>query len=430
MPDFPLSRRGLFLSQQVLRDDLELFQHASENAYDPFERQSGAIALCIAENIPAWKSVREQLVQISRESLPPLWVGQYSSTQGSEVLRESLAVFAERHILSSVSENIGLNPANFMVAAGATAIIELFSQLLGDAGDYVGIPAPAYPVYTADIGLKAGLKRLDIHSHQEAELPGLQPLRIEDLDAAYQDLGVEAKRWKMLILTQPDNPTGLIYSASQLESFADWCEQRQIHLCVNEIYALSQFPSIQGAPFYSALRLIEARRSPYLHWWYSLSKDFGISGLRCGVAYSRNESVTAAFRQIAAPHTLSNHTQWLLSSLLSNEDWVGAFAKTNQRELEESYKALSRFCEDYQIPFSPARGSLFLWGRFNLDRLGLDDQTFWRKLYEDCGILITAPGGFGMKEKGWFRVVFSAVDPATLQVALQRMRQWYDGFSA
>jgi hypothetical protein len=47
--------------------------------------------------------------------------------------------------------------------------------------------------------------------------------------------------------------------------------------------------------------------SPYLHWWYSFSKDFGISGLRVGLLYSHNTALLEAWGNSGAPSITSNY---------------------------------------------------------------------------------------------------------------------------
>lgn len=91
---------------------------------------------------------------------------------------------------------------------------------------------------------------------------------------------------KALLLTNPHNPFGQCYPKHVLEGCARFCQDHDIHLISDEVYALSTFDSPDfedPVPFMSALSLdlptlgIDPSR---VHVIWSISKDFGSSGLR------------------------------------------------------------------------------------------------------------------------------------------------------
>jgi len=106
-------------------------------------------------------------------------------------------------------------------------------------------------------------------------------------------------------------------------------------LIVNEIYGLSiintKHPAIKNEyqkhrKFVSFAPMMQAKQSPYLHLWYALSKDLGISGFRVGILYTLNETLIKGYDNFNVPHLISNHTQWLLSEILvANEGCFGLF---------------------------------------------------------------------------------------------------------
>ena len=431
MSSSSLSSRGSALIGKPLRADFDKFALAEENPYDAVENPLGAISLCIAENVLSWPEIGAKLQEIAQRPIPQ-WVSKYTSILGAPPFREALARFAERHITTIGGKRVQyLSNEHFAVSSGATAIVELTALLLCDDGDVAAFPAPCYPVYTQDVGNKAKVGRYDILPAAAWEnTPGQHPLSVQDLDRSSAEISAQGNRLKLLVLTQPDNPTGVIYSQPQLEQIADWCIKNEVHLCVNELYVLSQIdyndPQLasdygaQPVKFYSFLHEVERRKSPFLHWWYSFSKDFGISGLRTGVMYTRNEELLEALGNYGAPSLVSNHTQWLLSEILADGEWVSAFAKTNQQRLTKSYVKVIDALRKQHILYFPARGSLFVWAKLN-GKQSTSDIEFWSKLFDDQQVLLTAPGGFGHTENGWLRIVYSCVDAAQLEVALQRL---------
>jgi len=329
----------------------------------------------------------------------------------------SAAGFLERAVAG-----VPLDPERLHCAAGAAAVIELTAFLLGDPGDVVVIPGPAYMAYTPDVGNIPGLERYDLHpAATEDNQPGTEyTLSIGDLDRALEDLG---DRFRVLLLTQPNNPTGQVFTPDQLAQLADWCLAHRIHLVVNEIYALSlidqghpdlatDYPSTSS--FESFLPLLEARRSPYLHWWY---------------AYSHNEDLLKAWANYGAGHMTSNHTQWMLAEIFADHTWTSDYVATNQRRLTESYATVVRTLRTHDVAYAPAAGSLFVW--LNLSHLLTADTEdaeleLWQAIYDETGILLTSPLGMGGPDRGWVRLVYSCVSQEELAVAMQRLDRWLE----
>ena len=418
-----LSTRGQKKANEPLRPDFALFERAMEHPYSP-EDTDGAITLCIAENLLQWPVLRDKLQTIARERDWPDWIAAYTQLSGAPEFREAVAGFVGRHIAGQP-----LNADCFCGSAGATAVVEVTAMVVGDSGDYAVFPAPAYQAYAPDVENKAGLLRYDIREYGADFGPDFHPLSLAELDLARRELG---NKFRLLVLTQPDNPTGAVYSGEQLRSIADWCTDHGIHLVVNEIYALSQFSrekdDIRNTSAYTSfLPLLEERDSPYLHWWYSFSKDFGISGFRVGLLYSRNKDLRKAYINYNAPHQISNLTQWILAELLADDAWVTEFQRENQRLLTEAYTTVTATLEELDIAYTPARGSLFVWGDFSgylTERTPAASEKLWNELFEHTGVLLTAPGGLGQPDAGWYRIVYSGVSPAALGEAMQRMKRF------
>lgn len=93
---------------------------------------------------------------------------------------------------------------------------------------------------------------------------------------------------RALVLTNPHNPFGQCYPLDVLETCAQFCQDRDIHLISDEVYALSCFDNNneinpKRPPFVSALHLDLCRLGvdrARVHVVWSTSKDFGSSGFR------------------------------------------------------------------------------------------------------------------------------------------------------
>jgi aspartate/methionine/tyrosine aminotransferase len=428
MNPITLSKRGEKASETVMRVDLNLYFEAIENIYHEHDNPNGGFPLNVAENKLSWAMLKAKLESISRTQPIPDWVAGYTSTLGLPPFRKALA-----HFLSKFLTKCPIDPDKMGISPGATGVIEVTAFILGDAGDVAVFPAPCYPVYKNDIGSISGLERYDLITHHElADLQNGLLLDIPHLEKALAALQKAGKCFKMLVLTHPDNPTGGIYETTQLEKIANWCISKEIHLVVNEIYGLSlintHHPEIANdyakrIDFQSFAQLMEIKKSPYLHYWYALSKDFGISGFRVGLVYSHNETFIKAYQNINLGHTISNHTQWLLQMLMEDDDFMDDYIRHNQRALTESYVVVVRYLKNLKLPYVPSYGSLFVWldlSEFLEANTPEAEVAFWTAFYRGTGILLTPGAGFGHTKQGQFRMVFPYISKSDLKVAMER----------
>jgi aspartate/methionine/tyrosine aminotransferase len=432
MPTSSLSSRGALAADTPLRVDYDAFLEASENPYHPIDNPEGALALNIAENRLSWPELRARIETITRTQEIPEWVPSYTSTLGAPEFREAAAGFLEAHLTGCP-----IDPDHLGVSAGATSVIEMTGLVLAEAGDVAVIPAPCYPVYSRDLGNVADVERYDLVTHQEiSEIAGGPVLTVGHLERALRDLEAAGRRFRMLILTTPDNPTGGIHAYDRLVEIADWCVAHQIHLVVNEIYGLSLIDTDHAAirddypervAFRSFANHMADQQSDYLHLWWAVSKDLGISGFRVGLVHSRSEAFLRAYENLNLTHGVSNHTQWVLQQLFEDEAFMRGYVARNQARLTEAYALVVRRLKRMAIPYVPSRGSLFVW--VDLSELMDGDSSeaeiqLWNELFRSTGVLVTPGEGFGHTKHGLFRVVYPCVSVGELEVALDRLERF------
>ena len=431
----PLSGRGLEASNTVLRVDMDLYFEAADNLYHKRDNPDGAFPLNVAENRLSWPLLKRQIEKIAQENPIADWVANYTSSVGALSTREAMASF-----LSKFLTHCPIDPEHICLSPGAASVIELTCWIIGEAGDVAVIPAPCYSVYKQDIGNRPGLERYNLLTHRElSELKNGPLLTVEHLGQARTDIEKQGKRFRMLIITNPDNPTGGIYSREQLSSFADWCLANNIHMAVNEIYGLSQLDTkhpllrsdYQGdTKFYSFANVIQEKKSDYLHLWYALSKDFGVSGFRVGLVYSLNQTFRTAYNNLNPPSMVSNYTQWTFEKVLGDHAFVEGYIKANQSALTENYALAVSRLRKLGVPYAPARGSLFVWldlSEFLKDDTQEAESTLWMDLYKQSGVLLTPGNGFGHSKRGQFRLVYSYVMKEDLGVAMDRLTKYVEG---
>ena len=426
-----LSDRGQQLASNPARVDFEVFMDAMQNLYSKEENPNGAFPLNVAENKLMSDVIRNKLNSIMWLNEIPEWVMAYTHPNGHPEVRQQVAQFMETHLCKCpIDEN------SIAFSAGASAIIEACSFVLSNPGDVVVIPAPSYPMYTNDLGVKSGMERFDLQTHFEITEINSALITEKLLDQTKSDLDAQGKCFKLLLISSPDNPTGISYPMSHLEIVAQWCSKNKIHLVVNEIYGLStidtKHPAVKddydhNLEFGSFAQIMKKHQSDYLHLWYAMSKDFASSGLRFGILHSLNEALIEGFSNANIPHMVSNHTQWMIGNLLSDNVFLKDYLPENQRSLTKSYVLTINILKELGIEYVPIRGSFFVWADFSkylTEQTQEAEDRLWLEIYENTGIVLTPGKGFQHQKKGLFRIVFTAVPFDLLQVALERMKNY------
>ena len=423
-----LSKRGKIAYHNQLRVDFDHFFEASADMYHPTENPDGKFPLNTAENKQSWHLLKEKIELIGLEKSIPDWVPNYTSCLGHENFRTTMAGFLERFLTKRP-----IHPDHLAISVGASAVIEMTAWLLGNTGNVAVFPTPSYPVYKQDIGNKAGMERYNLITHHElSEIAGKPILKIKQLKKAKKDIEAQGKTFKLLVVTTPDNPTGGTYPIKRLEKIANWCIKNKIHLIVNEIYGLSQLDTTHPAikndykkqrKFVSFGQIMHAKQSPYLHLWYALSKDLGISGFRVGMIHTYNKALLKAYDNMNVSHLVSNHTQWLLSEIMADYNFMEKYIQHNQQALTKSYVFMIGKLRELNIPYVPSRGSLFIWvdcSKFLKKPTQKAETKFWNNLYQKTGVLLTPGEGFGHSKKGLFRIVYPCFKIMDLKVAMER----------
>jgi len=265
------------------------------------------------------------------------------------------------------------------------------------------------------------------------EIGSTAPVKTKHLDKAWAELSAAGKRFKVLLISSPDNPTGCMYTIQELKILADWCIKHEVHLIVNEIYGLSLIDTQDDTllneyknegDHASFATIMQELKSDYLHLWYAFSKDFAMSGLRFGLVHSLNEAFMTGFGNANIPHLVSNITQWMVAEMLKDTAFIEEYIQENKRRLNKSYKLVIEALRKIDVPYIPSRGSLFVWADFSKylkEDSEAGQEQLWLDVYKNTGILLTPGIGFQHQKKGMFRIVFTAVSFSDLEVAVEKI---------
>lgn len=367
------------------------------------DRPDGFVDLSTAENKLVWDLLEEPLS--AARAVPSRAVG-YDDVRGSARLREAVAEFGAGHFLG-----VRFRPDEICTLAGAGAVLEAVFYSLCDPGDGVLLATPGYPGFW-----------MDLENRDEVAVVGVPTawgdgfrIRRSALDAAFESAD---RPIRALLLASPANPTGQLLDAEELDDLVGWCRDRRIHLVVDEVYALSVF---DGSPFTSITHVTDPQDDVHVVW--ALSKDFGVSGLRCGFLMTRNEQLGRSVSAQGVWSGVSGRTQHLWAELLSNDSWTERYLAAMPARLAAAHSAVTDALAGAGIRHMPGRAGFFVMVDLSthLDEpTHRAEQRLWSRMV-DRGVNLTPGEALRAPTPGWFRLCFAATPIESLALGVERI---------
>lgn len=206
-----------------------------------------------------------------------LKVIEYSHSAGIESYRRKLVTYYNRY-------NIDLSYTDIMITTGGSEAIEIAMMTCLDEGDEIIIPEPFYANYIG-FGTQAGIKIKPIISKIDDGF-ALPPV------SEFEKLITPSTR--AIMICNPGNPTGYLYTKTELEALRDLVKKYNLFLFADEVYREFCY---DGKEYFSVLNLKGIEENVVL--MDSVSKRYSACGVRIGALISRNKSVMDAALKFA-----------------------------------------------------------------------------------------------------------------------------------
>lgn len=212
---------------------------------------------------------------------------EYSPSEGFASYREGLAAYYRSVHVNVSAEEI------LVTTGGSEALVFAFMSCL-DPGDEVIVPEPFYANYNG-FAQMAGVHIVPVTAHID---DGFALPPIEDFEAKI------TQRTKAVLLCNPGNPTGTVYSGEELNALASLVQEHDLYLFADEVYREFCY---DGATPKSVMQLEGLDQHVVLV--DSVSKRFSMCGARIGAMVTKNKEVRAAAMKFAmarlSPPTLA-----------------------------------------------------------------------------------------------------------------------------
>lgn len=329
-----------------------------------------------------------EVIQDMREQLPDC--EGYSDSRGLFSARKAIMQYAQVKGLPNVSMD-GIYTGN-----GVSELINLCMQALLDTGDEILIPAPDYPLWTACATLSGGTP---VHYRCDEQADWNPDLA--DMESKI------TSRTKAIVIINPNNPTGAVYSRDVLEGIVEIARRHQLMIFADEIYDRL---CMDGAEHVSIASLAP---DLFCVTFSGLSKSHMIAGYRIGwMVVSGNKRLGDDF--MLGVNMLSNMrlcsnvpAQSIVQTALGGHQSVKDYVVPGGRVYEQRnyvYEALNAI--DGITAVKP-KAAFYIFPKMDVKKFNIrDDEQFALDLLHQKGILITRGGGFNWPESDHFRIVY------------------------
>ena len=322
----------------------------------------------------------------------------YTPNAGAPVTIEAVLKYCKEQF------NLQYDKDEIILTVGSSEALTVTLRTLLNDGDEVLIPAPVYPGYEPLVKLYgATVKPVDTTANGFELTP--------DILANYI-----TPRTKCIILTDPNNPTGVLMSRKNRDELANFLAEKDIYIIADEVYNRIIYTND-----YNSFGTYEQLRKKLIIV-NSFSKSHSMTGWRIGYLLACRELV----QQLTKPH------QYYVTSACSVTQYALQAINDQQTETElatmvRNYKE----CRDYAYQFltqlgfgcCKPQGAFYLFA--SIAKFGLDSDTFCRRLVEEQGVALIAGNCFGQAYDDYVRISY-CVDLVMLKKALDKVKRFVE----
>ncbi len=306
----------------------------------------------------------------------------YTAVAGILELRKAIAGKLKRE------NHLDYDPSEILVSNGAKQSLFNIFQALIQEGDEVIIPAPYWVTYPELVSYSGG-KNVFIHTDETTHFK-ITPKMLQD---AMSD------KTKMLVLTTPSNPTGMIYSKEEILDLYEVIKDTQIVIVSDEMYEKLVF---DGS--FCALASLNEDLLQRTITVNGLSKSVAMTGWRIGYLATKNKELVKMMDNLQSQCTSNINSITQKAALVALNGFVDA-------EIEEMRLAFQKRCHFAfeainQIPGLSVlmpQGAFYLF--VNIKEITQDSMQFCKKLLQEQGVALVPGVAFGME--GYVRFSFA-----------------------
>jgi aminotransferase len=306
----------------------------------------------------------------------------YPAFQGDNILIQNIVKWLSQY------NNISVLPEQILITAGGSMALYLSLQSILNNGDEVLLPIPVWP-----------------HLHDMILLTGAVPILVPLLPETGFHLDFDllrnniTSRTKAILINSPNNPTGTIYSKSEIQQLSNIAGEHNLTIICDEEYEAFCYNEVS---IYSPIQFYN--KSIICR---SFSKIFSISGLRLGFIIAPSDwiPIISKWNLYSSMYNSSIVQRAVSNALVESRPFVEELVTTYKKRMLFVSSSLNKIPG---IRCNSSEGAIYVWPDFR--EITYDDIKLADYLLEKEGV-VTVPGSvFGQNGKGFLRISLACSD--------------------
>ncbi len=300
-----------------------------------------------------------------------------------------------------------IEESHIMASPGVLTTMAMFINTVSKPGEHIIIMTPVYYPFTSyienndrcvescELLLKDGIYQIDFD-------------RLEELAAKEET--------KALLLCNPHNPVGRVFTREELEKVADICVRNDIKVFADEIHSDLIMPGFHHVPFAS----ISPEAADITVTAYSMAKTFNLAGLQTSAAVMDNAELREKMLRLREAWGLFNVNNFALVAFEAAFQYGENYVKELVAYLQKNRDYVMNFLADRLpvITCSELQGTYLMW--LDCGGLGIKDEELEEFFRKEAGLGLEAGIIFGSGGEQHVRMNI-ACPHELLKEAMERM---------
>ena len=312
---------------------------------------------------------------------------------------DSKGIFGARKAVMHETQKQGIKGVtldDIYLGNGASELIVMATNGLLDNGDELLLPAPDYPLWTAATSLSGGTPVHYLCNEANGWMPDIEDIRRKI-----------TSRTKGIVVINPNNPTGALYSDALLHSIVNLAREHGLVIFADEVYDKVLYDDVKHTPIGSLSTDVLTLT------FNSLSKSYRSCGYRAGWLVVSGDKKSAK-DYIEGLNMLSNMRlcanvpgQWAIQTALGGHQSINELVGEGGRLRKQRDLAYELITAIPGVSCVKPQAALYMFPKLDPKVYPIeDDQQFFLELLQETKVMLVQGTGFNWPDTDHFRIVF------------------------
>ncbi len=312
---------------------------------------------------------------------------------------DSKGIFGARKAVMHETQKQGIKGVtldDIYLGNGASELIVMATNGLLDNGDELLLPAPDYPLWTAATSLSGGTPVHYMCEEANGWMPDIYDIRRKI-----------TPRTKGIVVINPNNPTGALYSNDLLQSIVNLAREHDLVIFADEVYDKVLYDDVKHTPIASLSTDVLTLT------FNSLSKSYRSCGYRAGWMVVSGDKKPAK-DYIEGLNMLSNMRlcanvpgQWAIQTALGGHQSINELVGEGGRLRKQRDLAYELITAIPGVSCVKPHAALYMFPKLDPKVYPIaDDQQFFLELLQETRVMLVQGTGFNWPNTDHFRIVF------------------------